>query len=289
MWRLILAVILALAAPAFPTDGEPELADVLTRAGRYIEGYYRDFSNVLAVETYRQIHRPPFEKVELRTLESDVLLVRPEGEARYRMFRDVAKVNGHAVRDREERLKQTFLDSPATLAVIAEESARYNIGPVRRDFNVPLTALDFLSAGNQPSFRFEKAGETTLAGQAVWVIRFTEVGHPTFILYNSTDMAATGTFWIAPADGRVWASELVLTPANPPLYAAIRVAFRLDPALGLLVPAEMKERYFWDPGRIEAARAGENPMPDVEGRATYDHFRKFTVETEENIAPPSER
>lgn len=289
MRRMILTIFLALAAPAFPAGGGPELADVLARAGRFIEGYYRDFSNVLASETYRQIHRPPFDKVELRTLESDVLLVRPEGEAQYRMFRDVAKVNGHAVRDREERLKQTFLDSPATLDVIAAESARYNIGPVRRDFNVPLTALDFLNPENQPSFRFEKAGEASLAGQAVWVVRFTEVGHPTFIRYNFADLAATGTFWIAPADGRVWASELVLKPANPPLFAAIRVTFREDPGLRLLVPAELEERYYWDPGRIRAAMAGEHPTPDVEGRATYDRFRKFTVETEETTSPPAER
>lgn len=289
MRRLILAGLLALAAPAFPAGEEPGLADVLARAGRYVEGYYRDFSNILAAETYRQIHRPPFETVELRTLESYVLLVRPEGESQYRMFRDVAKVNGHAVRDREERLKQTFLDSPATLGVIAAESARYNIGPVRRDFNVPLTALDFLAPGNQASFRFEKAGEATLAGQAVWVVRFKEIGQPTFIQYNSADLEATGTFWIGPVDGRVWASELVLKPANPALYAAVRVTFREDPGLGLLVPAEMAERYYWDPGRIRAALAGEHPTPDVEGRAAYDHFRKFTVETEESTAPPSER
>lgn len=289
MRRLILAGLLAFAAPAFPAGEEPALADVLDRAGRYVEGYFRDFSNVLAAETYRQIHRPPFGQMELRTLESDVLLVRPEGEAQYRMFRDVAKVNGHAVRDREERLKQTFLDSPATLDVIAAESARYNIGPVRRDFNVPLTALSFLVPSNQPSFRFEKRGEASLSGQAVWVVRFTEVGHPTFIRYNFADLAATGTFWIAPADGRVWATELVLSPANPPLYAAIRVTFRPDPALGLPVPAEMDERYYWDAGRIRAALAGEHPSPGVEGRATYDRFRKFTVETEETTVPPPAR
>ena len=115
------------------------------------------------------------------------------------------------------------------------------------------------------------------------------MGRPTFIRYNSADLPVTGTFWIAPGDGRVWASELVLSPANPPLYAAIRVAFRQDPALGLPVPAEMDERYYWDPGRIRAALAGEHPAPDVEGRATYDRFRKFTVETEQTTSPPPER
>ena len=81
-------------------------------------------------------------------------------------FRDVFEVNGRPVRDRDLRLQALFLDE-VRLAVdqaleISQESARYNIGQVKRTVNLPTIALSFLHPLNQHRFAFEKIGELSI-------------------------------------------------------------------------------------------------------------------------------
>ena len=77
-------------------------------------------------------------------------------------FRDVFEVDGKPVRDREDRLQKLFLapspDAYAQLVRIKEESARYNIGSVDRNINLPLFALQFLRAEHRTRSRFKISG-----------------------------------------------------------------------------------------------------------------------------------
>ena len=198
-------------------------------------------------------------------------------QSHYYEFRDVFEVDGRPVRDREERLTKLFLDQSASAAKqvrgIVMDSARYNIGSVERTLNTPTLALLILHPIYQPRFRFARvaAGSPMLPlskenlpdPTEVWVVEFEEMWPNTVIRgHNRRDLPAEGRFWIEPATGRVWLSELVID--DPQVRATVDVGYRQDPVIGHLVPAEMRERYR---NRRDGSR--------VDGTATYSRLRRF--------------
>jgi len=246
--------------------------------------FERDLSGIVVEEHYAQdstrlggglVARGPGtipSTREHRDLKSDVLLVRPEGTDRYIQFRDVFEVDGKPVRDRDDRLAMLFLHpAPSTseqLQEIREDSARYNLGNIARDFNVPVLALMFLQPENQPRFAFTlKSGP---AGR-LWEIEYREV-QPNTVIRTSADrdLPARGRFRIEPDSGRVWLSELVLE--DDAVHADVTVSYVLDTKLGFLAPVEMRESVGTRNGTLE-----------IKGRATYSRFRRFNVTTEENL------
>jgi len=287
----MLALLLWLSLQAQPGGAEPAAAEgVMARAARWVGQYHHDLTNIACREKYRQVHRPYFEPMEVRDLESEIVYVELPPDATCRMFRDVLKVNGSRVRDRERRLKELFLDSPASLAGVTAESARYNLGPVRRDFNFPTAALYVLEACNQPRVAFQPAAETTLDGCPVQVVEFREQASPTLIRYNGVDSPTSGRFWIEPASGRVRQSELSLRQegANA-LWVYYTVRYREDATLGLLVPGEMEERFYYGEAleKLKARLTRGDPDPPeapLEGRAVYDRYGRFNVESESDLS-----
>ena len=290
---LWLAAVALAAAPAAAYAQEPALADVLARAGNYVTGFSETLSGAVAEERYDQFTTIPTargfgrfpndggERIR-RTLRSDYLLVRPAGEDRYYGFRDVFEVDGRPVRDREQRLSKLFLDPSASadaqIQGILRDSARYNIGDVHRNFNVPTLALLFLEAGHRSRFAFERATDDEpplgvdgpTAGDELWVVAYREDWPTTFIRGRGrSNLPASGRFWIEAATGRVLASELAVEDSE--LSAVIAVRYAVDPSLGHLVPAEMRERY-------ENHRQGSR----VDGTATYSGFRRFQVQVTES-------
>jgi hypothetical protein len=69
-------------------------------------------------------------------------------------------------------------------------------------------------------------------------------------------------------------SELTVNDLS--ITADIDVRYRLDPSVARMVPAEMRERYL----------SNFNGGPSVTGRATYDHFRTFQVNTSTDDVKP---
>jgi VWFA-related protein len=145
-------------APVAPVP--PELIPVLERAGQYVVGYARAFSNILADEEYRQQGHQDNEAGPLivRKMRSGVVFITLPGPIPWATFRDVFEVDGNKVRDRQERLARLFQDSPASARekakAILEEGARFNLGPIRRTVNIPALALLFLHPENQRRFTF---------------------------------------------------------------------------------------------------------------------------------------
>jgi hypothetical protein len=96
-------------------------------------------------------------------LRSDLLLVKAGAAGDWLQYRDVFEVDGQPVRDRTDRLTRLFLDPSASsagqIARIRDESARYNIGDILRNLNVPTFALTFLVPANQPRFKFRRTKE----------------------------------------------------------------------------------------------------------------------------------
>jgi len=161
-----------------------------------------------------------------------------------------------------------------------EESSRYNIGNLQRTVNVPVLALVVLDPDNQGRFRFKRSerrdpllGRGRAQPSDVWVIEYQEVQKQTMIrTTNGRDLSAHGRFWIEPATGRVVSSELVAE--DPTIRGSIEVDYEVEPTIGLLLPASMRERY-------DIRRDGSR----VDGEASYSRFRQFQVKVDEKLAP----
>jgi hypothetical protein len=291
--KLLLAVCAGAVLMAPPVHAQDRaLAQILEKAGAYVGSFERQLTGIVAEETYVQqqnVNMP-------RTLKSDLLLVPVPGEARYVEFRDVFEVDGRAVRDREDRLTRLFLDPSASasepLRAIAQESARYNIGTIQRTVNTPTLALIFLRAENQHAVTFalttratpslqrldlatsaqEKAFGVVPAGTVV--VTFKEAGRNTLIRgANNRDVPANGRFWLDPVSGGVVMSEL--TADDVAITGTIDVRYQAEASVGgEMLPSEMRERY------------NAFGKAAILGRATYDHFRTFQVNTSTDDVKP---
>ena len=286
-----LTVLSAQTAPAPATS----LRAILARAAEYADDFKRKLSGIVAEELYVQDidaftqFRP---EVTHRVLKSDLLLIQLTELGRYVEFRDVAEVDGRAVRDRQERLTSLFLNpgrSNEQLERIIAESARYNIGRIRRNVNTPLLALLFLDLDYQRRFKFSLADDrrpaladrsnaapgqqtpTFAVSTEVWVVEYHETQSRTIIRTpEGKDMPSHGRFWIDPVDGRLLMTELIAGDGS--LQATINVSYQSEPLLGFSVPVEMRERY-----------ASPNLM--ISGTAQYRNFRRFDVKVQEEPQP----
>jgi hypothetical protein len=207
-------------------------------------------------------------------LVSDFLLVQVPGEG-WLPFRDVFERDGKQVRDRQERLATLFLKGSSRSALdqaraIMDESARYNIGNVSRNINVPTLVLPFLMAENRKRFSFKHGKREENDPGAV--IEFKETGRPTFIsTTGGRDLPASGRIWVDERDGTVLRTELHAIDTG--VEAHIVVTYEPDSGTGLRVPVRMEERF----------RRARDPM-EVRGVATYSRFRRFQVNTSEELA-----
>ena len=287
-------VLLALLVSAAPlaADDRPPLQTILARVTDYVVRYQRELSGIVAEERYVQDSDKsdrPF--VTHRELKSDLLLVRTAGAGEaYVQFRDVFAVDGEAVRDRSDRLTKLFVNPSESAkrqaAEIMNESARYNIGSVERNINVPLIALMLLDPAYQPRFKYSvstehkgtprsmpKSEAFRLPGDA-WEIDFDEASTPTVIRGDNQDAKSRGRVWVDPETSRVLMTELVVEAKT--VRTTIRVSYQSEPLAGFLLPIEMRETYVLK-GRFYT----------LEGVATYGNFRRFSVDTVESIAEPA--
>lgn len=273
-----LALMALLAAMPLPLGARQRDAldpVLLQRVRAYAVQYIAAMSSVVARESYEQHMSARRERPQTRTLVSDVLVLRPAPDALAVWFRDVLEVDGRRVGDREARLL-TLLEhrTPDTLQDaqrIAAESARYNLGTVRRTINVPDLVFAYVVA---PAAHVEwrAARNDRIAGQPVQVLRFREVGQPTAVRTpQGRDSPATGRVWVHPETGAVVKAEVYLGDMSG--NATTTVAFAADPRLPVLVPKKMDETYK-TPGEI------------VYGTATYSDVRVFGVTTSEQLRKP---
>ena len=274
----------------------PEAEAAVARARRYAASYESALSGLVAEERYVQrsftheriastssvpIGRAPRpgetkESWEWmldaqRVTRSDYLLVKAPGGTRWLPFRDVFEVDGKKVREREERLQQLFLKAPASAADRAAEimadAARYNIGFVQRNVNLPTLALRFLDPSYEAKAFFRRQGEVVVDGRKTWELAFSERGSPTLVQGPDGDAPAEGTFWIEPEEGRVVRSRIRHQIGGATIE--VTVTYRPDEKTpGTWVPSEMREVYEGGGRRLECV-------------ATYSKIRRFQVTVDE--------
>lgn len=281
---MLVAPFLAASLAAQPVR-QPSLEDVVTRAGQYAVDYGRALTSVLAEEAYTQrlVWRREHSPLQERRLRSEIAFVRLTDSTEWLAFRNVLTVDDVPMRYSEGRLERVLQGSDRSLLAevrsIASDSARYNIGPIARDLNVPTTALHFVHPTHRSNSRFEKEGEQSVDGETVWIIRFKERDRGGLI--TGTDgrkIRAEGRLWILPSDGRVVRSELVVKDfvRGGDSRATIHVTWRRDVALDLWVPLEMREQYEGPWSAMSSPWQRERY--DIEGVATYSNYRRFTVD-----------
>jgi VWFA-related protein len=267
-------------AAARRDDGGPdrEVETVVARAAEYVSGYFREFRDVVAEEDYLQTI-PAQRPAETRRMKSDFLLVTTADGNTWVPFRDVFEVDGRAVRDRDDRLRKLFLESPPgtayqAMARVQDEGARYNLVALgKTDINVPTFALTILLDRNIHAFAFKRGREETVEGARLLRVDFRETATPTLVRgADGGDVPASGSLWIDPLTGRVVKTFLRAARGSGPAALAgltleSTVVFRRSDSLGLWVPAEMREAY----------RLRGN---SVEGHASYSNFRSFQVRTD---------
>lgn len=289
MRRLAVLVVCVCAAGAVLTAQRPDADRIsaellLGRAGWYVQEFIEKFSNVVSEETYLQDSSVPMQSAALlgrpgsvarnRILKSDFLLVSVSSAHDWIPFRDVFEVDAQPIRDREQRLTRLFLrpseDSLEQANRIQNESARYNLGNMRRTINNPVLALVVVQADFQDRFRYSLGRMDPKVGPGVWIVNYHEEASPAIIRGRSNlDLFAHGRVWIEADTGRVMKTEMLLE--QPSLRARITTSFRVDDRFGIAVPYEMQEEYRFDTGtRVTAI-------------ATYDRFRRFDVSTDENL------
>jgi hypothetical protein len=263
----------------------------MRRVGAYVEQYGDRAGLLVAVERYTQTVTVPATSmtydpgsavrrsgrtpggtashIEQRRLVSEFALV-PNAAAigGWVGYRDVMEVDDKPVADRGDRLQALFRSDVPDLQEarrIADESARYNIGPISRNFNVPTATLFFFHPGNLSRFTFRRRGTERIDGLDTVVIDFRETRTPTLIMNGGgKDVPSAGTLWINPADGTVVGTRLELEGfRSPESRASIDVSFRKDPVLGMWVPSRMVERY--------SGRGTGNATT----AATYADFKRF--------------
>ena len=286
------------ARPAAPRSAV--LDAVLSRATTYADSYTTRAVSTVSEERYVQaiVDSPLIDRAEAlawrerpeesrkrtpgvaarRQIAAEMLMVKSEGGFLV-PYRDVAAVDGRPVKDRDARAMQLFTSggapSTATLRRITEEGARHNLGNVRRTVNIPTMALLVLHPKHIGRFDFELAGNERVDGVDTTVVRFSEKRTPTFIhTGRGDDVFSNGRLWVA-ADGSVRQSAFLVEERESGIRIRVEVTYRDVPSLGLLLPAEMRETYTNVPG---------DRLRSIEGRATYQNFRVFTVTTSEGAA-----
>lgn len=260
--------------------GPPAGDDLLGRAADYVRRFVADFSNVVADEDFRQ----DWQSGERRRLRSEFLLVRyPGASSTWLAFRDVVEVNGRAVRDQQERLTKLFLEPFGDALRRAEEITRaasrhslVELGPL----DSPLVILAWLQPYYQTQFVYRRGGIDSKLGARVRALELEEIVAPSVGGANVRVLPVRGVAWIDEETGRVVKTEVRAGLA--PTTTIVTTRFAFDEALGIDVPAEMRQSRV----RASAGRAATVRGDQFTGIATYSRFRRFQVRTDENIDTP---
>ena len=290
-WLSKTALVLIGSISIFGTNAsgaqESTLENVLSLAAEYVDQYQRELGVVIAEEHYLQVT----DGVNNRRLVSDLFVFSMPGEQEpWLAFRDVISVNGTPVEDRQQRLEDVFRESPIITGPVRRrlimESARYNIGGISRNMNVPTMALQLLAGSDQHRFLFKKKRDRKIDEISVWEVEFEEHTAPALIKNGrGANLFSYGTVWIEPTTGRVIQTDFRAKDEVAELEIQMRVKYQADEQLGILVPEIMTERY-----KVRLRPLTLSPFArrnlEVNCEAKYSNFRRFEVQVDMGVDTP---
>jgi hypothetical protein len=282
MIRLPGVALVCASLAGLQATGPQEPAATVERARAYVGAWQQQLSGLVAQEDYVQHLEIRLGRSATRRLRSDILLVRVRNQ--WVGFRDIAEVDGRPIAGRTQRLEDLFVNHPLPEAFrqaqrISDEGARYNLGSVYRNFNVPTTALQILEPQRTARVEFRVEGEQQKNGRPAIVVTFRERESPTLILDKGARqyVFSHGKLWTEPATGRILATEMRwrLTASRDAIdmEAASTVSYRPDPKTGVWVPADMTEKY-------------ETAYELLDCHAVYTGIRSFSVAVTDDMTSP---
>jgi hypothetical protein len=243
----------------------PSQKTVMARAGAFVAGYTDELPRLVATETLTQDLTPPpgqtFDQTRRRSV-AEFAWVTLAGESEALGFRDVIEVNGNPIGSERARLVDLVHGPgggtwPQARAII-EQSARHNLVPGARNFNLPTVAVFFLHPDRQARFSWKRR---SASDAPVWQLEFRERRVPTFIRQgDGRPIVSRGRVWIEVATGAILRTELELE-FNDVAYA-LTTRFERVAAMDLVLPTRLDERY-------------TTPDEVVTGTATYSNYRRF--------------
>lgn len=271
---LIAALLLLGDGGVTGAPGEPSLKDVLRRMGEYVQSYGEKASIVVGTERYTQDTRGSADlSAATRFLVSDFAIVRADALSDWLGFRDVIEVDGKRLGDHDERLAHVLMASQGRYDEarrLSDESARFNIGSIQRNFNEPTAVLFYFSPKNQDRFKFSRR---PIGDDGLWEIAFAEHSRATIIRTPEGEpVPSAGSVWVKPADGTI--VRTLLKVAMIPMRNArgqrgsgqVDVTYRRIEALDMWLPWTMTESF-------ETMR--QNTWERINGRAVYSNYRQF--------------
>lgn len=282
----VAALLLTFAAPVRTGQRTPSVNDVMHRVAAYVDAYGEKASIVVATEHYTQQARssygptgPAMRRVPtspgrliMRRIVADFAIVKVETLRGWQGFRDVVEVDGHRVTDRDDRLVRILIeggDHYDEARRLSDESSRFNIGTIVRNFNVPTTALFFFRNADLDRFRFAAKG---VHSDGTWEIAFREISRPTMIRTPAgKSIPCEGMLWVNPADGTVVRTLLKVSgfgvaPTRTRASGRVDVTYHNVPNLEMWLPASMDEDF--------DASTGDD-VDTISGRALYSNYRQF--------------
>ena len=274
----LIALLLTAAAGPRASDDQrtPSIKDVMRRVGAYVDGYGAKASVVVATEEYTQeLRGSSGNGPDRRRLLADFAIVKVDSLNAWWGFRDVLEVDAMQVRDRDDRLVRLLTETAGRYDEarrLSDESARFNIGGIHRNFNVPTTALFFFRSENHDRFKFSAKG---VSPDGIWEITFRETSRPTLIRTPTGDsVISKGSIWVNAADGTVVRTLLEVdgfvnqSGRRSTGTGRVDVQYRRVPELDMWLPEWMNEEF-------NATRGGETEA--ITGRAWYSKYRQFTT------------
>src|SRR4029079_4179436 len=120
---------------------------------------------------------------------------------------------------------------------LANESARYNVGPISRNFNVPTSALFFFQPANLSRFTFTRKGTKKIEGVTAWEIEFKETKSPTLIMTRGgKDVPVEGTLWVDPEEGTVVQTRIKMRNFADQMTTPVQNAPQSRPGVSATTP-----------------------------------------------------
>lgn len=273
--RMFAAVaVLVVAAIQRPAQARTlPLKDLVRRVGAYVQTYGEKASLVVGSEHYEQRLTNEAGRHSQRQIVAEFAIVRDETLGEWLGFRDVVAVDGKPVADHEHRLVGILTSHSNRFSearALSDEGARFNLGQMYRNFNVPTTALFFFKPVNLDRFKFSK-GERAADGSVA--IDFRERQKPTIIRTgDGGSVPSEGEIWVDPATGTIKRTRLRFGELGAVLGARsfgtleVDVTYALDDHLGMWLPETMREAY-------DIVLSGRTEHET--GRADYSNYRTF--------------
>lgn len=276
LWRPMLAAFAAFAIVWSETSlvaQAPNLSTnaVVTAAAAYVRAYQQQFAYLIADEETVQEAFGVKEEARIplgrRMTRGEIFITFLEGRRHWTTVRDVAEVDGVAVRDRVNLPDLLSREDPDQVARrLFALNARYNIGGVVRNFNDPMLALLPLNDAHRSRFSFdvERPGRRDSSVSLV-TLAFRERERPTLVRPESSGAAfSRGALTIDAATGTVRHARFTVTYDK--IEAELVTEFTHESRLGLWVPTTFSERYT---ARVD----GLDDL--ITSASTYSNYRRF--------------